>query len=102
MDAYWLQRSLAKFYSDPIAAQTKAKEVLDILKVEDTLRDREDQGRPGQSLSFQLDNLMFQLLALVAKVPGIVISSSSRSQCQSSITTSRFSQGSQFLGKADV
>jgi len=33
IDAYWLQRSLSRFYNDPIVAQQKSKEVLDILKV---------------------------------------------------------------------
>lgn len=33
IDAHWIQRSLSKFYNDPIVAQQKVKEVLDILKV---------------------------------------------------------------------
>ncbi len=33
VDAYWLQRSLSKFYNDPIVAQQQAKEVLQILNV---------------------------------------------------------------------
>lgn len=31
IDAYWLQRSLGKFYQDPIVAQQKSREVLEIL-----------------------------------------------------------------------
>lgn len=33
IDAYWLQRKLRSFYDDPMLAQNKAAEVLDILKV---------------------------------------------------------------------
>lgn len=32
IDAFWLQRQLRQFYDDPMVAQTKANEVLDILK----------------------------------------------------------------------
>lgn len=32
IDAHWIQRSLAKFYKDPIAAQEKVKEVIAILR----------------------------------------------------------------------
>ena len=32
IDAYWLQRKLSKFYSDPIVSQARAGEVLQILK----------------------------------------------------------------------
>lgn len=33
IDAHWIQRSLSKFYKDPIVAQQKVKEVLQVLKV---------------------------------------------------------------------
>ncbi|VDM65738.1 unnamed protein product, partial [Strongylus vulgaris] len=33
IDAHWIQRSLAKFFNDPIVAQQKVTEVLSILKV---------------------------------------------------------------------
>lgn len=33
VDAYWLQRSLNKFIDDPVQAQRKAKEIIDILQV---------------------------------------------------------------------
>ena len=33
IDAFWLQRKLRQYYDDPMVAQTKAGEVLDILKV---------------------------------------------------------------------
>lgn len=33
IDAHWIQRSLSKFYKDPIIAQQKVNEVLHILKV---------------------------------------------------------------------
>lgn len=33
IDAFWLQRKLGKFYDDAMIAQTKAAEVLEILKV---------------------------------------------------------------------
>ena len=33
IDAHWIQRSLSKFYNDPIVAQQKVIEVLEILKV---------------------------------------------------------------------
>ena len=33
IDAFWLQRKLSKYYDDPIVAQAKATEVLEILKV---------------------------------------------------------------------
>ena len=34
IDAFWLQRKLSKYYDDPIVAQAKATEVLEILKVQ--------------------------------------------------------------------
>lgn len=38
IDAFWLQRKLSKYYpDDPTMAQTKANEVLEILKVQLTL-----------------------------------------------------------------
>lgn len=43
IDAYWLQRKLSKFYDDPVVAQTKAGEVLDILKTAVDDRDVENQ-----------------------------------------------------------
>ncbi len=33
IDAFWLQRKLSKYYDDPMEAQKKATEVLDVLKV---------------------------------------------------------------------
>jgi len=33
IDAFWLQRKLSKHYDDPMLAQTRAGEVLSILKV---------------------------------------------------------------------
>ena len=34
IDAFWIQRKLSKYYpDDPTTAQTKAREVLDVLKV---------------------------------------------------------------------
>jgi len=33
IDAFWLQRKLSKHYNDPMLAQTRAGEVLAILKV---------------------------------------------------------------------
>ena len=33
IDAYWLQRSLNKFIEDPVLAQRKAKDIIDILQV---------------------------------------------------------------------
>lgn len=33
IDAYWIQRSIAKFIDDPIVSQQRSKEVLDILQV---------------------------------------------------------------------
>lgn len=35
IDAFWLQRKLSKYYDDPMVAQTKATEVLEVLKVTD-------------------------------------------------------------------
>uniref|UniRef100_A0A1I7XD40 Helicase ATP-binding domain-containing protein n=1 Tax=Heterorhabditis bacteriophora TaxID=37862 RepID=A0A1I7XD40_HETBA len=35
IDAHWIQRSLAKFYKDPIVAQQKVTEVVSILKAND-------------------------------------------------------------------
>ena len=37
IDAFWLQRELRKYYDDPMTAQTKANEVLQILKVDTIL-----------------------------------------------------------------
>ena len=33
IDAFWLQRKLSKYYDDPVLAQSRAGEVLNILKV---------------------------------------------------------------------
>ncbi|GIY38374.1 u5 small nuclear ribonucleoprotein 200 kDa helicase [Caerostris extrusa] len=43
IDAYWLQRKLSKFYDDPVIAQTRAGEVLEILKTAVDDRDVENQ-----------------------------------------------------------
>lgn len=43
IDAYWLQRSLSKFYSDAMASQAKAAEVLSVLKNAGDDRDCENQ-----------------------------------------------------------
>ena len=43
IDAFWLQRKLSKIYDDPTQAQTKVKEVLDILKEASDERDVENQ-----------------------------------------------------------
>lgn len=43
IDAFWLQRKLSKVYDDPTQAQTKVKEVLDILKNATDERDVETQ-----------------------------------------------------------
>ncbi|KAI0979875.1 hypothetical protein GJ496_001918 [Pomphorhynchus laevis] len=43
VDAFWLQRRLAKFYDDPTSAQTKAAEVLSILKCAADERELENQ-----------------------------------------------------------
>ena len=42
IDAYWLQRRLSKTYDDPVVAQTKASEVLHILKTSAEDRDIEN------------------------------------------------------------
>lgn len=49
IDAYWLQRSLGKFYQDPLVAQQKAKEVLEILKLDD----RKFEDRIVQLLGYE-------------------------------------------------
>jgi hypothetical protein len=33
VDAFWMQRKLSKYYDDPTMAQTKATEVLEVLRV---------------------------------------------------------------------
>lgn len=43
IDAYWLQRKLSRFYDDPMMAQAKAGEVLEILKTATDDRDCENQ-----------------------------------------------------------
>ncbi|CAH1783166.1 unnamed protein product [Owenia fusiformis] len=43
IDAYWLQRKLGKYYDDPVIAQTKANEVLNILKASSDDREAENQ-----------------------------------------------------------
>ncbi|KAL5244354.1 hypothetical protein ACI65C_011764 [Semiaphis heraclei] len=43
IDAYWLQRSLSKYYSDAMASQAKAAEVLSVLKNAGDDRDCENQ-----------------------------------------------------------
>ncbi|RWS21437.1 U5 small nuclear ribonucleoprotein helicase-like protein, partial [Leptotrombidium deliense] len=43
IDAYWLQRKLSKTYDDPVVAQQKAAEVLNILKTGTDDRDVENQ-----------------------------------------------------------
>ncbi len=43
IDAFWLQRKLSKVYDDPAQAQTKVKEVIEILKTASDERDVETQ-----------------------------------------------------------
>lgn len=43
IDAYWLQRKLSKFYDDPVIAQTRAGEVMEILKT--AVDDRDVENR---------------------------------------------------------
>ncbi|CAD6191493.1 unnamed protein product [Caenorhabditis auriculariae] len=43
IDAHWIQRSLAKFYKDPLMAQQKVTEVVNILKNASDDRDAENQ-----------------------------------------------------------
>ena len=43
IDAFWLQRKLSKYYDDPMVAQTRAGEVLDILK--EATDDREAENK---------------------------------------------------------
>lgn len=43
IDAFWLQRKLSKIYEDPTQAQTKVKEIIDILKEATDERDVENQ-----------------------------------------------------------
>jgi pre-mRNA-splicing helicase BRR2 len=43
IDAFWLQRKLSKIYDDPTQAQTKVKEVMEILKESIDERDVENQ-----------------------------------------------------------
>ena len=43
IDAYWLQRKLSKFYSDPMVSQARAGEVLNILKNIQDERECENQ-----------------------------------------------------------
>ncbi|XP_023931317.1 U5 small nuclear ribonucleoprotein 200 kDa helicase-like [Lingula anatina] len=43
IDAFWLQRSLRKYYDDPMVAQAKAGEVLEILKSSSDDREAENQ-----------------------------------------------------------
>uniref|UniRef100_A0A914URZ7 U5 small nuclear ribonucleoprotein 200 kDa helicase n=1 Tax=Plectus sambesii TaxID=2011161 RepID=A0A914URZ7_9BILA len=50
IDAHWIQRSLSKFYNDPIVAQQKVKEVLDILK--NAVDDRECENQLVLLLGF--------------------------------------------------
>ncbi|KAK6736456.1 hypothetical protein RB195_019253 [Necator americanus] len=50
IDAHWIQRSLAKFFNDPIVAQQKVTEVLGILK--DSVDDRECENKLVLLLGF--------------------------------------------------
>ncbi|KRZ08826.1 U5 small nuclear ribonucleoprotein helicase [Trichinella pseudospiralis] len=50
IDAYWLQRSLGKFYQDPIVAQQQSREVLEILKM--AVDDRDCENRLVRLLGF--------------------------------------------------
>ncbi|KAK6037526.1 hypothetical protein COOONC_24969, partial [Cooperia oncophora] len=50
IDAHWIQRSLAKFFNDPIVAQQKVTEVLSILK--DSADDRECENKLVLLLGF--------------------------------------------------
>jgi len=43
IDAYWLQRKLSKFYSDPMVSQARAGEVLNILRTVPDERECENQ-----------------------------------------------------------
>ncbi|CAB3405618.1 unnamed protein product [Caenorhabditis bovis] len=50
IDAHWIQRSLAKFYKDPLMAQQKVKEIINILK--DAADDREAENQLVLLLGF--------------------------------------------------
>lgn len=58
IDAFWIQRKLSKYYpDDPTTAQTKAKEVLDILKVNPRLGVHvKDLRLPPLFFTFELPN----------------------------------------------
>ena len=43
IDAFWLQRKLGEYYDDPMLAQTRTKEVIEILKEESDNREMENQ-----------------------------------------------------------
>lgn len=43
IDAFWLQRKLSKIYDDPTQAQSKVREVLDILKKANDEREVENK-----------------------------------------------------------
>ena len=43
IDAFWLQRHLRQYFEDPMVAQSKATEVLDVLKT--ALDSREVEGK---------------------------------------------------------
>ncbi len=53
IDAFWLQRNLRKYFDDPVVAQSKAGEVLGILKV--------------RNMEMQLNQLRYELQALNSK-----------------------------------
>lgn len=50
IDAFWLQRKLSKYYDDPMLAQTRAGEVLNILK--EATDDREAENKLVLLLGF--------------------------------------------------
>jgi len=43
IDAFWLQRHLRQYFDDPMVAQSKATEVLDILKTASDAREVESK-----------------------------------------------------------
>ncbi|UYV81297.1 SNRNP200 [Cordylochernes scorpioides] len=83
IDAYWLQRRLSKFYDDPVVAQTKAGEVLDILKT--ALDERDIENKLVSLLGFD----QFDFIKVLRQNRQMILYCTLLASCQSSLEKTR-------------
>lgn len=76
IDAFWLQRKLSKYYDDPMVAQTKATEVLEVLK------EATDDGEAENKLVMLLGFTQFEFIRVLRKHRQMILYCSLLAQAQ--------------------